>query len=148
MLTATLPGKVRVHDQTPESVDAIHTVLYIEDNVAHIGLIERVFARRPNLELISATEGLLGLEVARDHQPAVVLLDMHLPDIDGDEVLQRLRDDPRTSSIPVVIVSGDSIDRHIQRRLEAGASAYLTKPVDMRLLMEIVDELIQSLRSP
>ena len=73
---------------------------------------------------------------------------MGLPDIDGDEVLQRLRNDPRTSSIPVVIVSGDSIDRNIQRRLEAGASAYLTKPVDMRLLMEIVDELIQSLRSP
>jgi CheY-like chemotaxis protein len=65
---------------------------------------------------------------------------MRLPDIDGDEVLQRLRDDPLTSAIPVVIVSADAIDRHIQRRLESGASAYLTKPVDTRLLMEIVDE--------
>ena len=135
-----------MHDQTPESFDAIHTVLYIEDNAAHLGLIERVFARRPDLELISTTEGLLGLEVAREHQPAVVLLDIRLPDINGDEVLQRLRDDPLTSAIPVVIVSADAIDRHIQQRLEAGASAYLTKPVDTRLLMETVDELIHSLR--
>ena len=82
----------------------------------------------------------------REHQPSLVLLDLHLPDMGGEEVLQRLRDDPATASIPVVIVSADAIDRNIQRRLEAGASAYLTKPVDTRLLMEVVDELIHSLR--
>jgi CheY-like chemotaxis protein len=118
-----------VHDQTPEFIDAIHTVLYIEDNVAHIGLIERVFARRPNLELISTTEGLLGLEVARDQQPAVVLLDMRLPDIDGDEVLQRLREIreparfPSSSSAatPSTVTSNDGSKR-VPRRISPNPS--------------------------
>jgi CheY-like chemotaxis protein len=122
--------------------DEPRRVLYIEDNAANLRLVERVFERRPDIAMVSATRGLVGLEMAREHRPDVVLLDLHLPDIDGDEVLHRLRIDPLTHAIPVVILSADANDRQIQRLLEAGAAAYLTKPLDIHTLVEIVDEVM------
>jgi CheY-like chemotaxis protein len=119
-----------------------HVILYIEDNAANLRLVERIFERRPDIRMLSAARGLVGLEMARAHQPAVVLLDLHLPDIDGDEVLRRLRTDELTEAIPVVILSADANDRQIQRLLEAGAAAYLTKPLDIHKLVETVDEVI------
>ena len=120
-----------------------HTVLYIEDDAANLRLVERLFSRRPDLDLISATRGLLGIEMACDHRPAVALLDIDLPDIKGDVVLKCLRGNPLTNTIPVVMISGDSNDRQIQRFLETGAVAYLTKPIDALRLLATVDELIQ-----
>jgi signal transduction histidine kinase/CheY-like chemotaxis protein len=116
------------------------TVLYIEDNLANLTLIQRIVAERDGIEIIPAMQGRLGLELAREHQPAVVLLDLHLPDISGDEVLQRLRDDPATSTIPVVIVSADATPGQVQRLLNAGALAYLTKPIDVGQLLQILDD--------
>ena len=69
--------------------------------------------------------------MARDRQPVVVLLDLDLPDIYGDEVLQRLRADPATKTIPVLVLSANADYRQIQRLLETGAVAYLTKPLDV-----------------
>jgi CheY-like chemotaxis protein len=86
----------------------------------------------------------LGLELAREHLPDLVLLDLHLPDIGGDEVLRRLRDDPHTASIPVVILSADATPGQIQRLLHAGASEYLTKPLDVRQLREVLGRLTSS----
>jgi len=117
-------------------------VLYIEDNAANQLLVQRVFAHRPEIDLICAERGLLGLEMARDQQPALVLLDIHLPDINGDRVLQRLRDDPLTRAIPVVVLSADASDFRIQSLLMSGAWAYLTKPLDLRRLLEVVDEIL------
>jgi signal transduction histidine kinase/CheY-like chemotaxis protein len=116
------------------------TVLYIEDNLANLTLIQRIVAERDGIEIIPAMQGRLGLELAREHKPAVVLLDLHLPDISGDEVLQRLRDDPVTSTIPVVIVSADATPGQVQRLLNAGALAYLTKPIDVGQLLQILDD--------
>jgi signal transduction histidine kinase/ActR/RegA family two-component response regulator len=116
------------------------TVLYIEDNLANLTLIQRIVAERDGIEIIPAMQGRLGLELAREHQPAVVLLDLHLPDISGDEVLQRLRDDPATSQIPVVMVSADATPGQIQRLLNAGALAYLTKPIDVGQLLQLLDD--------
>jgi signal transduction histidine kinase/CheY-like chemotaxis protein len=116
------------------------TVLYIEDNLANVTLVQRIVAQREGVEIIPAMQGRLGLELAREHLPALVLLDLHLPDISGDEVLQRLRDDPVTAKIPVVIVSADATPGQIQRLLNAGALAYLTKPIDVAELLGILDE--------
>jgi len=116
------------------------TVLYIEDNLANVTLVQRIVAQREGVEIIPAMQGRLGLELAREHLPALVLLDLHLPDISGDEVLQRLRDDPVTARIPVVIVSADATPGQIQRLLNAGALAYLTKPIDVAELLGILDE--------
>jgi CheY-like chemotaxis protein len=133
-----------VHDPLPDAIvsAARHTVLYIEDNASNLRLLERLFAHRPGIELISATRGLPGIEMARDRHPVVVLLDLDLPDISGDEVLQRLRDDPSTKTIPVVMLSAEANYRQIQRLLQTGASAYLTKPLDAHNLLNTVDELI------
>ncbi|MEA3184557.1 MAG: hypothetical protein QOJ74_1034, partial [Ilumatobacteraceae bacterium] len=118
-------------------------LLYIEDNLSNLRLVERLLESRPDVELIAAMQGRLGLELTRQHLPAAVLLDLHLPDIDGSEVLRYLREDPTTSSIPVIIVSADATPGQIRRHLAAGAYAYLTKPLDVREILELLDELLE-----
>jgi DNA-binding response OmpR family regulator len=122
--------------------------LYIEDDDANVRLVERLLARQGDIELISATHGLAGIDVARDRQPVLVLLDLGLPDISGEIVLKCLRGNPATAAIPVVIVSGDVTDRRVQRLLESGASAYFSKPVEVRKLLATVDELIRERSAP
>lgn len=117
-------------------------VLHIEDNLSNLTLVERVLAQRPGVEVVAAMQGRLGLELAREHHPVLVLLDLHLPDMGGEAVLQRLRDDPATASIPVVIVSADATPGQVQRLLSAGAAAYLTKPIDVRDLLRLLDDTV------
>jgi PAS domain S-box-containing protein len=119
-----------------------HRVLHIEDNMSNLKLVERIFAQRPDVEVVAALHGSLGLELAREHNPALILLDLHLPDIGGEQVLQRLRDDPVTASIPVVIVSADATSGQIQRLLASGASSYITKPIDVRELLGVFEQTI------
>ena len=126
----------------PPVVSSGRLVLHIEDNLANLSLIERVLAQRPGVEVIAAMQGRLGIELARKHRPALVLLDLHLPDMGGEQVLQQLRDDPITSSIPVVIVSADATAGQIQRLLSAGAAAYVTKPIDVREVLRHLDEAV------
>lgn len=87
-------------------------------------------------------QGGLALDLAREHCPDLILLDVHLPDIDGDEVLRRLREHSDTRDIPVVVVSAEATPRKIERFLEAGARAYLTKPLDVKQFLEVVDEIL------
>jgi CheY-like chemotaxis protein len=114
-------------------------VLHIEDNLANLKLVERILGDRHDIEVIAAMQGRLGLELAREHQPALILLDLHLPDVRGDEILQRLLQDPATARIPVVMVTADATPRQVQRLLSAGASAYLTKPINVQELLQILD---------
>lgn len=120
--------------------EARPTVLHIEDNLANVTLVERVLAQRPDVTLIPAMQGRLGLELARQHRPLLILLDLNLADMPGDEVLQQLRSDPATANIPVVMVSADAMPRQVQRLLSSGATAYLTKPIDVRALLKLVDD--------
>lgn len=122
-----------------------HRVLHIEDNLSNLKLVERIFAQRPDVEVVAALHGSLGLELAREHNPVLILLDLHLPDIGGEEVLQRLCDDPATASIPVVIVSADATSGQIQRLLASGASSYITKPIDVRELLSVFEQTIDRL---
>jgi PAS domain S-box-containing protein len=115
-------------------------VLYIEDNVSNLRLVEQVLGRRPQTTLLSAMQGQLGLDLAREHRPDLILLDLHLPDVPGDEVLRRLREGPQTRGIPVVILSADATPGQVERLLAAGAQAYLTKPLDVRQLLALVDQ--------
>jgi CheY-like chemotaxis protein/two-component sensor histidine kinase len=119
-----------------------HRVLHIEDNLSNLKLVERIFAQRPDVEVVAAMHGSLGLELAREHSPSLILLDLHLPDIGGEKVLQRLRDDPITASIPVVIVSADATSGQIQRLLASGATSYITKPIDVRELLGVFEKAI------
>jgi CheY-like chemotaxis protein len=119
-------------------------VLYVEDNLATVGLMESVFALRPKIRLITAMQGGLTLELAREHSPDLIVLDLHLPDIPGDQVLERLRQDPRTARIPVVMCSADATDRIKNRLLDMGAYAYLTKPVKVQRFLRMLDEVLST----
>ncbi len=117
-----------------------HTVLYIEDNLANVKLIEHVLDHRRDVELMTAMQGRLGITLALQHHPALILLDLHLPDVGGETVLAGLRSDPATATTPVLVLTADATDRQRKRLLAAGATEYLTKPLDVRQLLELVDE--------
>ncbi len=125
------------------AVEKRSTVLYIEDNLSNLRLIEHVVARRPGVKLLSAMQGRLGLDLAREHRPGLILLDLHLPDVPGDEVLRRLQEDPRTRQIPVVVISADASASQIERLRAAGARDYLTKPIDVGEFLRILDETLR-----
>jgi signal transduction histidine kinase len=116
------------------------TVLYIEDNLANLRLVEDILGADPEVKLLPAMLGKLGLELAYRHQPALILLDLNLPDIDGKRVLRRLKDDARTSDTPVVVLSADATRGQVRSLLELGAEAYLTKPFDVREFRRTLDE--------
>jgi signal transduction histidine kinase/CheY-like chemotaxis protein len=120
------------------------TALYVEDNLASLELVERTLRHRPALRVIPLMQGGLALELAMQHHPDLVLLDLHLPDIDGDEVLRRLKADERTANIPVIMLSADAGERTAPRLRAAGASAFLTKPIKVRDLLEAIDEALVS----
>jgi signal transduction histidine kinase/ActR/RegA family two-component response regulator len=117
------------------------TILHIEDDLANQALVRRVFAQWRGASLVSAQRASTGLELARRHQPDVILLDLHLPDLDGDLVLERLWEDERTRSIPVAILTADATPGQAERLTGAGARAYLTKPLEVPVLLALVDEL-------
>ena len=115
------------------------TILYIEDDLSNLRLVEAILVRRPGIELLPAMQGTLGLELARQHRPDLVLLDLELPDVPGAEVLRRLRAEPATSAVPVIIVSADATPGAGDRMLAAGACAYVTKPIDVKRFLRVVD---------
>ena len=125
------------------TLSGTHTLLYVEDNMANLTLIERALSRRPDITLLSAMQGRIGLELARQREPDLILLDLHLPDLPGEDFLRHLRGDPVTRDIPVVVLSADATPGQRQRLLAAGARAYLTKPLDMRVFFQLIDETLQ-----
>lgn len=120
------------------------TVLYVEDNPANVRLVERVLSRRPGVRLLHAATGEAGCQLARDARPDLILLDLHLPDICGEEVLHTLMADPGTCGIPVCMLSADVIAGQSERLLGLGAVAYLSKPLELRQLLELVDQRLPS----
>ena len=115
------------------------TVLYVEDNLSNVKLVERVLARRPEVRLLVAMQGSLALELAREHRPSLVLLDVHLPDMSGEEILRRLRADPRTAATPVAVLSAAATAGRVDRLRAHGVVDYLTKPLDVARLLALVD---------
>ncbi len=116
-------------------------VLYIEDNPSNFALVEQVLElQRPTIRLLGAMLGQLGLDMAREHQPDLILLDLHLPDVSGEEVLRQLQSDPMTRDVPVVVVSADATTEQPGRLIASGAQTYLTKPLKITALVQAVDD--------
>jgi CheY-like chemotaxis protein len=124
------------------------TVLYIEDNLANLQLVERVLERFADVRLLPAMQGNLGLELAREQRPDLVLLDLHLPDLPGREVLLRLKAEPALRDVPIVVLTADATEGEQKRMLAAGAHAYLTKPFDVRRFLSVVQECLDSDAAP
>jgi hypothetical protein len=120
------------------------TVLHIEDNHSNLRLVERILAARPDIALISAMQGSLGAELAREHRPDLILLDLHLPDSPGREILQRLRTFPETRGIPIIVISADATRSQMSSLMEGGATAYLTKPLDVPAFLETIGVILDA----
>jgi PAS domain S-box-containing protein len=119
-------------------------LLYIEDNASNTKLLELILARRPDVTLLAASLGRDGVNMAFEHRPDLVLLDLHLPDVSGEQVLRELRGDPRTALTPIVVVSADATTGQPRRLLAQGANDYLTKPLDVDHILALVDALCRS----
>ena len=123
----------------------LRRVHYVEDNETNVEVMRGMLLQRPQITLDVSGLGLDGLLAIRAQQPDLVLLDMHLPDIDGLELLRQLQADPGTANIPVVVVSADAIPAQVDEALAAGARHYLTKPVNLASLLSVLDELLEAL---
>jgi signal transduction histidine kinase/CheY-like chemotaxis protein len=117
-------------------------ILCIEDNPANLRLVERILGRRQNIRLLTAGTPGLGLELAMAHHPALILLDINLPDMDGYDVMKCLRENPATRDIPVVAVSANAMPKDLARGKAAGFADYLTKPLAVDRLLRVVDDAI------
>jgi signal transduction histidine kinase/CheY-like chemotaxis protein len=118
-------------------------VLSIEDNPANREVIARFLASRPGTVLHATSSGSAGIDLARQHRPAVILLDLHLPDLAGEEVFKRLRADPATAGIPVIVLSADATPGTIRGLIARGVSAYVTKPLDLSELGRAIDAAVR-----
>jgi PAS domain S-box-containing protein len=148
--TAAAPSgeleRERISDSAGRAMDGDQEgiVLYIEDNLTNLILVEQVLAPYRKLQFLSATRGEDGVRLANEAKPNLILLDLHLPDFWGDEVLRRLKADPNTCDIPVLMLSADATQHQIDRLMAAGAHSYMTKPIDCRRLIEMVGEILKN----
>ncbi|MFC1748125.1 response regulator [Pseudomonadota bacterium] len=126
-------------DQRTIKTMANITVLYIEDNPTNVRLISRLLSSRPQIHLMTAHEPFLGLDLAKQHVPDLILLDINLPGIDGFEVLKKLKDSKECADIPTVAISANATQSYIEKGKEAGFDEYLTKPIDVQQFYAVID---------
>lgn len=117
----------------------IRTLLYVDDNLADLKMVEQIIARHPNMRMLTAVNGNSGIEIARVSQPDVIMMDINLPDISGFKALEILRSDPATAHVPVIAFSSNAMPLNIESGLEAGFFRYLTKPIQINEFMEALD---------
>jgi len=123
----------------PQTTSVQHLLLYVEDNPANLMLVEDLIARRPDIKLITARDGLEGVALARSAVPDMILMDINLPGISGITALLILAKDPATKHIPIVALSANAMPRDIAKGLEAGFFRYLTKPIKVNEFMDTLD---------
>jgi PAS domain S-box-containing protein len=120
-----------------------HTLLYVEDNAANLLLIEQMMQGHQQVQMLSARDGMAGVEVARAHHPNVILMDINLPGMSGLEVLKVLREDPALEHTPVIALSADAMPHDIERGVAAGFFCYLTKPIKIKEFMSALDDALK-----
>ena len=135
-----------IADRRSVATGQLHTLLYVEDNLANLMLVEGIIERRPDIRLLSARDGIQGIELARAALPDAILMDINLPGISGVDALKALADDPTTAHIPVIALSANAIPRDIELGLQAGFFRYLTKPIKIVEFIHTVDEALNFAR--
>ncbi len=142
--TASTEATVSIVPETPRL--AMMTVLYVEDNLSNQEVIKTIVQRlRPHWRFLVAADGVGGLQTVRDQQPDIVLLDLELPGMKGDEVLAALRSDALTSQLPVLLLSADATAQTRERLLSLSANDYVTKPFNIAELLEKIEGLLRPL---
>lgn len=115
------------------------TVLYIEDNPANLRLVKQILESVSNLKMLCASEPVSGLELAMKHLPDLILLDINLPEMDGFEVLKVLRSKKMFNELPIIAISANAMPEDINKGKEAGFDAYITKPINVKELLRVVE---------
>jgi PAS domain S-box-containing protein len=136
---STAVGQARVPLDAP-----VRTLLYVEDNTANLKLVEQLIARRPDMRLLSAGNGNLGIEMARGALPDVILMDINLPGINGYQALKILQSDPATAHIPVLAISANAMLGDIKKGQEAGFFRYLTKPIRVDEFLDAMNAALEA----
>jgi len=144
-VTAPLPQLADDDADVPDALYRQRVVHYVEDNETNAEVMRGILALRPQVKLEVSALGLDGLAAIRQRRPSLILLDMHLPDVDGLELLRHLQADPNTAEIPVIVVSADATPERISLALAAGAAHYLTKPVNVPQFLATLDEILEQL---
>jgi CheY-like chemotaxis protein len=121
------------------------SVLYIEDNLSNLTLIEQLLSEATDIHLVSAMQGSIGLDIARQHLPDLILLDLNLPDMPGWEVLAALKGNEATRHIPTIVVSADATPGQFKRLMDAGARNYITKPIEVPKFYRLMEETAREL---
>ena len=152
-LTATAdPGAALGRQRLPDIPRVVRgrpaTVLYIEDNVSNVRLMTRVLCRRPDVTLVHAGQGREGLEMARSRRPDVVFLDLHLPDMSGEDVLRTIRSDEALHTIPVILLTADATVGRTERLQSLGATAHLPKPFAIEQVLNALDSVLAASSEP
>ena len=130
----------RSADRAGVSLETQGLVMYIEDNRSNVRLMERVLERRPGVRLLHAPDGQSGLAAAQAKRPDLIFLDLHLPDLSGEEVLNRLWQDEALRGIPVAVLTADATAEQSRRLKASGAVAYITKPIEIREVLRLIDD--------
>jgi PAS domain S-box-containing protein len=130
-------------DGTGEAAKPVR-ILHIEDNISNLKLVERILDHYETVELIGAMQGSIGLELARQHRPDVIILDLHLPDTNGETVLKRLKAEPETRDIPVIVMTADASLGLAERLARLGSCEFLSKPVDVPRFLKLIAAYIDS----
>jgi len=141
---ATVP---RIGADAPESSLARmerYTLLYVEDNPSNLDLMRHLLATMPNVTLLAAPSGQIGFDLAVAHRPDVIVLDIHMPGMDGFTLLAKLQARSETRDIPVLALTAAAFPRDVEKGLAAGFFRYLTKPLDAKLFLAAVDDALAS----
>jgi len=123
--------------------DTRRTLLYVEDNPANLLLVEQIIEGHPDLRMLNAADGSVGVAVARAHLPDVILMDVNLPGISGLEAMKILRRDPATQHIPVIALTANAMLRDIKAGLDAGFFRYLTKPIKINEFLNALEDALK-----
>ena len=121
------------------------TLLYVEDNPANLKLVQEIISFRPDLQLVAAPDGHLGIELARAHQPDIILMDINLPGVNGIDALKLLKADPRTSHIPVIALTANAMPRDVEKGIAAGFFRYLIKPINIDEFTDAINSTVAHL---
>ena len=134
VMESTATVEVLAHDDSRR-----YCLLYVEDNPANLMLVEDLVARRHDIRMLSARDGIRVIEIARSYLPDIILMDINLPGISGIEALKILTEDPATAHIPIIALSANAVPRDIEKGLAAGFFRYLTKPIKVIEFMDTLD---------
>jgi two-component system cell cycle response regulator DivK len=113
------------------------TVLYVEDNEFNLKMVRQLLART-SYRLVEATDGELGVAAALAESPDLILMDIQLPKLSGLDATRRLRADPKTANVPIIVITSFALSGDDQKAKDAGASAYLAKPYSPRELLQMI----------